>query len=84
MRKGHQLVTTGPYIIVRHPSYTAMLLMYIGMVLWFTSGGGWVMESRVLAALPGRAVVVVLMILALGVVASLCRRVPLRAPEGPI
>ncbi|KAG2362357.1 hypothetical protein BDR07DRAFT_1407093 [Suillus spraguei] len=31
-RKGHQLVTNGPYSIVRHPSYSAALLQYIGVV----------------------------------------------------
>ena len=77
IRKEHQLVTTGPYSIVRHPSYTAMLLMYIGMILWFTSGGAWLRESGILGILPGRMVVFVLTALASGIAGSLCRRVPL-------
>ena len=75
VRKGHQLVTTGPYSIVRHPSYAAFLLMYIGMVLWFTSGGGWLRESGVLATLPGSAAAFGVMAVASGITASLCRRV---------
>ena len=57
IRKGHQLVTTGPYSVVRHPSYTAGLLMTVGMMLWFTSGGGWIRESGVLDTLLGRTIV---------------------------
>jgi len=77
IRKGHQLVTAGPYSIVRHPSYTAIVLMTTGMILWFMSGGAWLMESGVLGTLPGSTVAFVLMASALGVAASLCRRVPL-------
>ena len=77
IRKGHQLVTTGPYNIVRHPSYTAILLMYIGMVLWFTSSGAWVRESGVLGTLPGSTVAFGVLAFASGIAASLCRRVPL-------
>ena len=77
LRKGHQLVTAGPYSIVRHPSYTAMLLMYIGMVLWFTSGGAWLRESGVLATFLGSSVAFGVMAIASGIAVSLCRRVPL-------
>ena len=30
---GHELVTSGPYAYVRHPIYTAMLLMMVGTAL---------------------------------------------------
>ena len=33
LRKDHQLVTTGPYAIVRHPSYTASLMFISGSTL---------------------------------------------------
>ena len=74
IREGHQLVTTGPYSIVRHPSYTGALLMDIGMIPWFTSGGAWVMESGVMGTLPGTMVVFGIMADISGVCASLCRR----------
>ena len=78
IRKGHQLVTTGPYSIVRHPSYSAVFLMDIGMILWFLSGGAWLMESGVLVSLAGRTVVFGIMVVLSGLTVSVCRRV---APE---
>jgi protein-S-isoprenylcysteine O-methyltransferase Ste14 len=30
VKQGHELVTSGPYRYVRHPIYTALLLMYLG------------------------------------------------------
>ena len=35
IRPKHKLVTTGPYAWVRHPSYTAMFLAWIGYALFF-------------------------------------------------
>jgi len=77
IRKGHQLVTTGPYSIVRHPSYAAILLIHIGMILWFTSGGAWLMESGVLDTLPGSTVAFGVMGVVSGIAAAACQRVPL-------
>ena len=33
IRKGHMLITSGPYAIVRHPSYAGVILVVIGMFL---------------------------------------------------
>jgi protein-S-isoprenylcysteine O-methyltransferase len=33
IRSGHRLIETGPYRLVRHPSYTAILLVHIGAAL---------------------------------------------------
>jgi len=33
-KKGHELIRTGPYALVRHPIYTAVLLMIIGTVIF--------------------------------------------------
>lgn len=42
VRDSHKLVTVGPYAIVRHPSYTGVLLIGIGNLLCnFTSGSWW-------------------------------------------
>ena len=44
--KDHKLITTGPYSIVRHPSYAAAFLKYISNFLWHASPGAWLWESR--------------------------------------
>lgn len=48
IRKEHRLVTTGPYAVVRHPSYTALLLHFplamlsqAGPGSWWYESGGW-------------------------------------------
>lgn len=33
LASGHQLVRTGPYAYIRHPIYTGVLLMYLGVML---------------------------------------------------
>jgi protein-S-isoprenylcysteine O-methyltransferase Ste14 len=33
-KKGHELIRTGPYALVRHPIYTAVLLMIIGTMIF--------------------------------------------------
>lgn len=53
IRKGHKLVTVGPYRIVRHPAYSSLLIAYIGMFCWFGSQGSWLRESGVLDTTAG-------------------------------
>ncbi|KAL9708704.1 hypothetical protein Ac2012v2_008253 [Leucoagaricus gongylophorus] len=48
IRKGHTLITSGPYAIVRHPSYAGFTLVVIGMFLVHGSKGSWVRESGIL------------------------------------
>jgi protein-S-isoprenylcysteine O-methyltransferase Ste14 len=45
--KDHKLVTTGPYSIVRHPSYTGAIFLGVGQVIWYTARGSWVRESMI-------------------------------------
>lgn len=33
LKQGHELVTDGPYAAIRHPIYTAILLLFLGLVL---------------------------------------------------
>ena len=33
IRNDHVLIKSGPYAIVRHPSYTGLLVVFIGMIL---------------------------------------------------
>lgn len=44
VKKGHVLVTEGPYSIVRHPSYTGMALLATGVILCHFSPGSWFAE----------------------------------------
>lgn len=48
IRKEHRLMTSGPYSIVRHPSYTAFLLQYIGIIVMYGSPGSWMRQSGIL------------------------------------
>ncbi|RDB30415.1 Protein-S-isoprenylcysteine O-methyltransferase B [Hypsizygus marmoreus] len=57
LRDNHQLVTWGPYSVVRHPSYTGVFGMYIGIVLWYGSPGSWVRESGLLETVLGKAII---------------------------
>ena len=45
--KDHKLITTGPYNIVRHPSYTGAIFLGVGQVIWYTARGSWVRESMI-------------------------------------
>jgi len=45
--KDHKLVTTGPYSIVRHPSYTGGIFLCIGQLIWYTARGSWLRESMI-------------------------------------
>ncbi|KAG2111356.1 hypothetical protein DEU56DRAFT_749640 [Suillus clintonianus] len=48
IRKEHRLITSGPYSVVRHPSYTGYLLQYVGIIAMYVSKGSWMRESGVL------------------------------------
>lgn len=37
VKPGHELITTGPYAIVRHPMYTALIALGLGLGLAFDS-----------------------------------------------
>jgi len=54
IRQGHRLVTSGPYSIVRHPSYTGMLMMDIGILFWFGDRGSFLRESGLLVPMTGK------------------------------
>lgn len=53
LRKNHKLVTTGPYAIVRHPSYITGALSMLGLSLVFGSPGSFMRECGWLGTSPG-------------------------------
>ncbi|KAJ7476864.1 hypothetical protein B0H11DRAFT_2281517 [Mycena galericulata] len=42
--RGHRLVMTGPYRVVRHPSYSGAVLAYLGLLCYYGSPGSWLVE----------------------------------------
>ncbi|KAG1795196.1 uncharacterized protein HD556DRAFT_1431832 [Suillus plorans] len=48
VRKEHRIVTSGPYSIVRHPSYTSYLAQYVGIVITHGSEWSWMRQSGIL------------------------------------
>ena len=48
-KKGHELVTSGPYRYVRHPMYTGGLIACIGSAI--AAGGAWIFLLVVLGAI---------------------------------
>ncbi|EIW59333.1 uncharacterized protein TRAVEDRAFT_19787 [Trametes versicolor FP-101664 SS1] len=53
--ENHHLVTTGPYAIVRHPSYTAWIAFMSGILLMQVSPGSWFAECGPSESLVGRS-----------------------------
>ncbi|PPR01325.1 hypothetical protein CVT24_006327 [Panaeolus cyanescens] len=58
IQQNHKLITTGPYAIVRHPSYTAMMITHPGCLLWNLYRGSYVRESGLLSTPLGFAMTV--------------------------
>jgi protein-S-isoprenylcysteine O-methyltransferase Ste14 len=54
--RGHHVITTGPYAIVRHPMYAGFILLFLGVPLMLGSGWAFVPVSVVLAALIIRTI----------------------------
>ncbi|KAG2068065.1 hypothetical protein BDR04DRAFT_1079750 [Suillus decipiens] len=59
IRQDHRLVTTGPYAIVRHPSYTGMMMMCFGIIIMHGSRDSWIRASGISAKIPGVLPVVI-------------------------
>ncbi|KAG1719136.1 uncharacterized protein EDB91DRAFT_1089513 [Suillus paluster] len=74
-QKKHQLITTGPYSIVRHPAYSAVVVQYIGIVMLHGSGTSWLRQSGVWG-IPGlKAVMLAWLVERTITVTSLVRRI---------
>ncbi|TBU28261.1 hypothetical protein BD311DRAFT_839669, partial [Dichomitus squalens] len=56
VRDDHELITRGPYSIVRHPSYTGWIFIISGNFLSFASPGSYFIESGLRDSILGRIV----------------------------
>jgi len=50
IQEDHELIERGPYVHVRHPMYSGLLLMLLGTVLWY---GSWIGGILFIACLVG-------------------------------
>ena len=57
--KDHELIVSGPYSVVRHPSYTGFILISGGWLPWYLSRGSWIIESGLWNTMLGRFLVVI-------------------------
>jgi protein-S-isoprenylcysteine O-methyltransferase Ste14 len=51
IKQGHELITTGPYAMVRHPIYTGILIGFLGMAIAITQVRGFVAFALIVLAL---------------------------------
>ncbi len=54
IQRGHTLVTTGVYGVIRHPSYLGLLINSLGLGLAFRSGVGVILTALILLPLLAR------------------------------
>jgi protein-S-isoprenylcysteine O-methyltransferase Ste14 len=59
IQKDHELIVSGPYSVVRHPSYTGLILILAGLFPWLLSKGSWIMESGLWNTMLGKLFVVI-------------------------
>lgn len=55
--RGHEIVTTGPYSVVRHPMYAGLIPVMIGIALWLGSLAGAIAALVPIALLATRIIV---------------------------
>ena len=58
IQEDHELIVSGPYSVVRHPSYTAYILILGGWFPWHMSTGSGIMESGLWNTMLGKLFVV--------------------------
>jgi protein-S-isoprenylcysteine O-methyltransferase Ste14 len=57
VRKNHKLITRGLYSWVRHPSYSGLIVIDVGLALSLAIHGSWVRESDMLSTTWGQVLV---------------------------
>ena len=76
VKSDHQLITTGPYSFVRHPSYTGAITFFIGTIMVQLGTGSWLAESGVWKTPIGWAVALVCLVQSVGLCLFLLARAP--------
>jgi protein-S-isoprenylcysteine O-methyltransferase Ste14 len=59
VKTNQQLITTGPYAVVRHPSYTGMLLATVGLLYCQVGPESWLIQSGFMEIFAVKAVAAV-------------------------
>ncbi|PFH50453.1 hypothetical protein AMATHDRAFT_145005, partial [Amanita thiersii Skay4041] len=75
LQKDHKLITTGPYSIVRHPSYTAAILNNIALIGLYGTRGSWLRESGVLETPMGKLAVAIELSFVAAISVALLKRI---------
>ncbi|TFY76985.1 hypothetical protein EWM64_g7027 [Hericium alpestre] len=76
IRDEHKLITSGPYALVRHPSYLGAILTMGGMLVCMFGPGSWLAECGWLETIAGKALCTGVVGWALYMSAMLLGRVP--------
>jgi protein-S-isoprenylcysteine O-methyltransferase Ste14 len=53
INRAHKLITSGPYAYVRHPGYTAAVVMFVGATVTCMAPGGHIDECDIMATKAG-------------------------------
>lgn len=51
IKQDHELITTGPYAVVRHPIYTGILIGFVGMAIAISQARGFIVFVLIFLAL---------------------------------
>jgi protein-S-isoprenylcysteine O-methyltransferase Ste14 len=55
-KENHEIIRRGPYSRVRHPIYSGMLLMFLGVAVWYARVSGFAFVLACVAAYWSRAI----------------------------
>lgn len=58
VQEEHHLVTSGPYSVIRHPSYSGIMMIITGFLIWQGSPESWMRESGILELRAGKVAAV--------------------------
>lgn len=73
IRDGHKLVTTGPYAIVRHPSYTGLAFVLAGLTICELAPGSWWVEAGMVHTNPGKIIAALWILQVIALTAAIAR-----------
>ncbi|KDQ51233.1 hypothetical protein JAAARDRAFT_62643 [Jaapia argillacea MUCL 33604] len=76
IRPEHRLVTSGPYSVVRHPSYSGLLLGGCGVFLCLFSRGSWLRDCGIIENFVAQLVLAMYVLTVGTVYIALVRRIP--------